>query len=281
MMPCASLASDRTLLDGLSSLASVAGAAILAARAGSLQVQAKPDQSPVTAADLASEATLLEGISRLLPGVAIVSEEAVTRAPPSRLSSTFVLLDPLDGTRELIAGRDEFAINVAVVIDAFPCLGIIAAPAKGILWRGTAQGGAERLLLDPGAQVSAARERASIRTRACPPAALVAAVSRSHFDARTAAFLDRFPHAQRIASGSALKFCRLAEGGADLYPRLSTTCEWDVAAGHALLVAAGGTVLTCEGRPLTYGQSEAGFLVPGFVAWGDPSAPKAFGLSAR
>jgi 3'(2'), 5'-bisphosphate nucleotidase len=272
-------ASDIRLLDELSSIVSAAGAAILAARAGSLAVRAKPDHSPVTAADHASEAVMLEGISRVLPGVSVVSEEAVSGSPPSNLTGSFVLVDPLDGTRELLAGRDEFTINVAVVTSGRPWLGIIAAPARGILWRGIDGECAERLLLAAGAPASAARGRRAIHTRPCPRSGLIAAVSRSHLDARTAALLTRLPTAQRVACGSAVKFCQLAEGAADVYPRLSATCEWDVAAGHAILAAAGGRLITPEGGALTYGRIEAGFRVPGFMAWGDPSAPAALGLS--
>jgi 3'(2'), 5'-bisphosphate nucleotidase len=270
---------DGFLLDELSSLVSAAGAAILRLRTDSLNVQAKADLSPVTAADQASEAILLEGISRLLPGVSIVSEEAAASSMPSKLSGTFVLVDPLDGTRELIAGRDEFTINVAVVMEGFPRLGIIAAPGRGRLWRGIEGSGAERLVLATGAPATAARERAAIRTRPCPRSGLIAAVSRSHLDPQTAALLARLPIAERIACGSALKFCQLAEGAADFYPRLSTTCEWDVAAGHAILAGAGGMLVDPDGKALAYGCVEQGLRVPAFMAWGDPSAPRAFGLS--
>ena len=269
---------DRSLLDELSSLVSRAGAAILALRAGSLEVRAKADHSPVTAADQASEAVMVEGISRLLPGVSIVSEEAVGNSPPSRLPGTFVLVDPLDGTREFIAGRDEFTINLAVVMDGSPRLGIVAAPAQALLWRGVEGHGAERLLLAPGVPPTAARERAAIHTRACPRSDLIVTVSRSHLDPETTGFLARLPVGERTACGSAVKFCRLAEGAADFYPRLSTTCEWDVAAGHAVLAAAGGIVVTPEGEALTYGHVQAGLRVAAFMAWGDPSAPQVFGL---
>jgi 3'(2'), 5'-bisphosphate nucleotidase len=267
------------LLDELSSIVSAAGAAILAARTASLEVRTKADHSPVTAADHASEAVMLEGISRVLPGVSVVSEEAVMSLPPSDLSGSFVLVDPLDGTRELLAGRDEFTINVAIVNDGRPRLGIIAAPARGILWRGIVGEGAERLLLAAGAPASAARERSAIHTRPCPRSGLIAAVSRSHLDSLTTALLARLPTVQRLACGSAVKFCQLAEGAADVYPRLSPTCEWDVAAGHAVLAAAGGMLVTPAGDALAYGRIEAGFRVPAFVAWGDPSAPATLGLS--
>ncbi|MBV8108729.1 MAG: 3'(2'),5'-bisphosphate nucleotidase CysQ, partial [Hyphomicrobiales bacterium] len=142
---------DDRLLDELTTIVSAAAAAILAARAGSLEVRAKADLSPVTVCDQAAEALILEGLARLLPGVCVVSEEAAGCAPPERIPDSFVLVDPLDGTRELLAGRDEFTINLALVSGGCPRLGIIAAPAWGVLWRGIAGRGAERLRLAPGA----------------------------------------------------------------------------------------------------------------------------------
>src|SRR5262245_30717462 len=256
----------RQLLDPLTTIVSTAAAAILTARAGALDPRAKADLSPVTAADHAAEAAILEGLARALPGVPVVSEEA--RSLPSTLPADFILVDPLDGTRELIAGRDEFTVNVALVTEGSPRLGIVAAPAQGLIWRGSVGLGAERLALAPGAPAAAARERVAIRSRPRPPSGLVAAVSRSHLDPQTEAFLGRLPVAQRLCCGSAIKFCQVAEGAADVYPRLSTTCEWDVAAGHALVAAAGGTVTTPDGGPLEYGRISANYRVPAFVAWG-------------
>jgi 3'(2'), 5'-bisphosphate nucleotidase len=267
---------DGRLLDELTTIVSAAAAAILAARAGSLEVRAKADLSPVTAADHAAEALILEGLARLLPGMCVVSEEAAGCAPPDRIPGSFVLVDPLDGTRELLAGRDEFTINLALVSGGCPRLGIIAAPAWGVLWRGIEGRGAERLRLAPGAPAGAAHERSAIRTRPSPPSGLVAVVSRSHLEPQTQALLARLPIADRRACGSAVKFGQIAEGSADVYPRLSATCEWDVAAGHALVAAAGGAVVTPEGAPLTYGRVFESFRVPAFVAWGDPSAVSRF-----
>jgi 3'(2'), 5'-bisphosphate nucleotidase len=271
---------EERLLDELSSVVSAAAAAILAARRHPLEAHIKPDQSPVCAADHAAEAVILDAISRLLPGVPVVSEEATARSPvPNAPSGTFVLVDPLDGTRELLAGRDEFTVNLAVMDGAAPWLGIVAAPAAGVLWRGIVGRGAERLILPAGAFASAATSRAHIHTRKCPHSGLIAAVSRSHLDSRTLAFLTRLPLAQRLPSGSAVKFCQIAQGNADVYPRLSTTCEWDVAAGHAVLAAAGGVVTTPEGGALRYGRGDKEFRVAGFIAWGDPAAPEALGLA--
>jgi 3'(2'), 5'-bisphosphate nucleotidase len=149
-------------------------------------------------------------------------------------------------------------------------LGIIAVPARQLLWRGIAGQGAQRLTLGKGSAAKAS----SIRTRAVPPSGAVATVSRSHLDPATEALLSRIPVSERHAAGSALKFCLIAEGTADIYPRLSQTSEWDLAAGHALVCAAGGAVTTPEGGPMSYGKVKGQFLVPGFIACGDPAWAK-------
>ena len=260
---------DARLLDEITTMVSAAGAAILAMRAGTLEVRTKADHSPVTAADRAAEAAILEGLARVLPGVAVVSEEAGMLC--SALPDSFVLVDPLDGTREFIAGRDEFTVNVAIVAGGRPQLGVVAAPALGLLWRGIVGHGAERLRLAPGRPAGAADERSPIRTRPAPATRLVAAASRSHLDPATQAFLSRLSIEECVTCGSAVKFCQVAEGVADVYPRLSTTCEWDVAAGHALVEAAGGAVTGPQGAPFRYGNAAAHYRIDAFVAWGDPA----------
>jgi 3'(2'), 5'-bisphosphate nucleotidase len=267
--------SDDALLDQMTSIVSRAAAAILAARASALNTRTKADQSPVTAADDASEAIILEGMTRLMPGVPIISEEASARAAVGAIGDEFILVDPVDGTRELVAGRDEFTINLGLVRGERPALGIVAAPALGMVWRTAAAGGAERFRLAPGAAADAAHEITAVRSRPMPKAGIVAAVSRSHFDAATGVFLGqlaaRFGGVTRFATGSAIKLCRVAEGLADVYPRLAPTHQWDVAAGHAVLAAAGGIVTTPAGLPLSYRPAD-GLRVAGFIAWGDPSA---------
>jgi 3'(2'), 5'-bisphosphate nucleotidase len=263
------------LLDDLTTLVSRAAAVIMTLRAGTLQERTKADRSPVTAADEAAEAVILEGLAGLLPGVPVISEEA--GAGSHLVGNAFVLVDPLDGTRELLSGRDEFTINVALVRAGIPVLGIVAAPALALIWRTAGRGIAERLHLAPGSPASTAAQRSPIGTRPFPAKGPVVLVSRSHPDPATDALLGRLPDAQRIACGSSLKFCRLAEGEADLYPRLGPTRQWDVAAGHAVLLAAGGIVVTPDGVPLGYRPQE-GFAVPGFVACGDPSAPARLAL---
>jgi 3'(2'), 5'-bisphosphate nucleotidase len=256
-------------LDDLTELVSRAAAAILAIDRSKTTWRAKADRSPVSAADEASNVIIVEGLARLLPGVPIVSEEEQVR--PSALVAGFILVDPLDGTREFLGGRDEFTVNVALIGQGRPLVGIIAAPALGLVWRGVVGQGAERLHLAAGAAPHQASERYPIRTRRRPAAGFVAMVSRSHLDEDTNAFLQRLPLVARNCCGSALKFARIAEGSADLYARLAQTCEWDVAAGHAVLAAAGGTVTAPDGAQSDYGHAPD-FHVPGFIAWGDPSA---------
>jgi len=259
------------ILDILTGLASQAAAAILAVRSPSVAWTAKDDASPVTAADTASQAVILEGLRRHLPGLPVVSEEAEHHGSPG---ARFALVDPLDGTKEFISGRDDFTVNIALIHDRRPCLGVVGAPAMGLLWRGAAGGHAERLRLAPGEPPGAATERVTIRARRAPPAGMTAAVSRSHLDPASVDFLARLGVRDRVSAGSAVKFCRVAEGSADVYPRFGTTCEWDIAAGHAVVTAAGGVVTAPDGGELTYGHAERDFRVPGFIAWGDPQAAR-------
>jgi 3'(2'), 5'-bisphosphate nucleotidase len=263
---------DAALIDALTTVVSRAAAAVLAARAGALDPRTKADNSPVTAADESSEALILGEVSRLLPGIPVISEEASARASPGSIDGDYVLVDPVDGTRELLAGRDEFTVNLALVSAGIPVLGIIAAPALGLIWRSAAGGSAERIRLPPGAEATAAAERVPIRSRPRPTSEIIAAVSRSHFDPATEAFLARFANVTRAPSGSAIKLCRVAEGAADIYPRLAPTHQWDVAAGHAILAAAGGIVTTPKGTALSYQPGADRMIVPGFIAWGDRSA---------
>jgi len=232
-----------------------------------LSVRSKADGSPVTDADEAVEAVILDGLAKLLPELPVVAEERVASQAPPPLGGTFVLVDPLDGTKEFIAGRDEYTVNLGIVSNSAPVAGIIAAPAQRRLWRGVVGFGAERLAL-AGGDFGAVE---NIHTRAWPSAGAVALVSRSHRDPATQPLLSRLPVAATESCGSSLKFCRVAEGSADVYPRFGSTSEWDIAAGHALVVAAGGAVAAPDGRPLAYGRSETNFRVPGFIAWGDPS----------
>jgi 3'(2'), 5'-bisphosphate nucleotidase len=260
------------LMAPLTELVVAAGATILAVNRAAMRVDGKVDGSPVTEADLAADRIIAEGLARLLPGVPALSEERAHLARPP-YDGSFFLIDPLDGTKEFVSGRDEFTVNLALVTNGTPLLGIIGAPALGLIWRGLVGRGAERLTARSAAE--------PIHTRPHPQAGAprVVAVSRSHLDSRTEAFIAELPGgAIRQVLGSAVKFGRVAEGAADIYPRLAPTCEWDVAAGHAVVTAAGGRITDAQGAELQFGRGreglkgQHGFIVPEFIAWGDPSA---------
>ena len=263
------------LMQPLTDLVVRAGAAILAVNRSAMQIDGKVDGSPVTEADLAADRIIGEGLARLAPEIPALSEERVHLAKPP-YDGSFFLIDPLDGTKEFVAGRNEFTVNLALVSNGTPLLGIIGAPALGLIWRGIVGRGAERLTSSE-TSLGAAE---SIHTRGLPSRGLpwIVAVSRSHGDVRTEAFIAGRPAAVREVLGSAVKFGRVAEGGADIYPRLSPTCEWDVAAGHAIVTAAGGKITDGQGAPLQVGSGhqgpggQHGFVVPEFIAWGDPAA---------
>jgi 3'(2'), 5'-bisphosphate nucleotidase len=264
-VPTLDAAACANLMDELTGITMQAAAAILdfATDAG---VRSKADGSPVTAADEAAEAIIRDGLKRLAPDVPVISEEHAAREKPKPIAGgSYFLVDPLDGTREFIAGRDEYTINIALMTDGTPLLGIICAPALGDLWRGFVGRGAERLSF-----ASRTDAPTPIRTRPRPKGEAVVIVSRSHLEARTKSYVDGLPGAKLVQSGSSIKFCRLAEGFADLYPRLAPTHDWDIAAGHAILKAAGGSVTAPDGTAVVYGTED--LLIPAFLAWGDPSS---------
>ncbi len=264
---------EPALLDALTAIAIDAAKAAVRFAPRDVAVRQKADESPVTAADEASEAVLLPGLARVLPGVPVVSEESAENAPELAGSEVFVLVDPLDGTREFLSGRDEYAVCIAIVARGVPEVGVIAAPAMNLVWRGARGKGATRIAYGDGGS----GDPVVVRTRPWRADAPVALVSRSHMDKDTAAFVARIPNVTHEPCGSALKFCRVAEGAADVYPRLATTCEWDMAAGDALVAAAGGIVTDPAGGPLTYGKASGNFRIPASIAWGDPAAARRFG----
>jgi 3'(2'), 5'-bisphosphate nucleotidase len=257
------------LMAPLTDLVIRAGAAILAVNRSEMKIEGKVDGSPVTEADLAADRVIGEGLARLASGIPALSEERVHLAKP-RYDGSFFLVDPLDGTKEFVAGRNEFTVNLALVTNGTPLLGIIGAPALGLIWRGIVGWGAERLTVD--GMSSGPPEPIHTRAHPAPGAPWTVAVSRSHGDARTEAFIAARPGAVRQMLGSAVKFGRVAEGGADIYPRLAPTSEWDVAAGHAVVTAAGGRITDGRGATLQFGSGREGFIVPEFIAWGDPAA---------
>jgi 3'(2'), 5'-bisphosphate nucleotidase len=267
--PLIDVAAAAGLIEPLTQLVIRAGAAIMSVNRSAMKVDGKLDGSPVTEADLAADHIIGEGLARLAPQIASLSEERVQLATPPYRDS-FFLIDPLDGTKEFVAGRDEFTVNLALVTEGTPLLGIVGAPALGLVWRGLVGRGAERLTV---ADMSVQATR-PIRTRPCPPPGQpwTVAVSRSHGDASTDAFIGKRPGAVRVQLGSAVKFGRVAEGEVDIYPRLGPTSEWDVAAGHAVVTAAGGRVTDSKGAALRFGLGRENFIVPEFIAWGDPTA---------
>jgi 3'(2'), 5'-bisphosphate nucleotidase len=252
------MASPALLLPKLLAIADRAGAVILEHYAGEVTVASKADRSPVTLADEDAERVILEALRELTPDIPVVAEEAVARGGiPTVRAERFWLVDPLDGTREFISKNGEFTVNVALVEGDQPLLGVVTAPAKGWAWWGAAGQGAWRR---EGDEVT----RIGVRPR--PSQGVVAVASRSHRDAETDAWLAERGIADTVSAGSSLKFCLVAEGKADVYPRFGTTMEWDTAAGHAVLRAAGGRVSTVGGHPLVYGKP--GFKNPGFIAEG-------------
>ena len=247
------------LLPEIVALADHAGDVILEHYRGDVAVRAKADSSPVTAADEAAEAVILARLAELAPDIPTVAEETVAAGHvPDIADGPFWLVDPLDGTKEFLSRNGEFTVNIALVQAREPVLGVVLAPARGQAWWGARGRGATTR----DAQGSAR----PIAVRKAPPAGLVAIASRSHRDAETQAFLDQAGVAECISAGSSLKFCLIAEGKADLYPRFGRTMEWDTAAGHAVLSAAGGRVTTRDGAPFLY--RKPGFENPPFIARG-------------
>lgn len=253
------------LLAALAGVARAAGDAILPIYREGIIARAKPDGSPLTDADLAADAAILAGLARACPGIPVVTEE--TLPPGDFAPGRFLLVDPLDGTKEFLAGNGEFTVNIALVEDHRPVAGVVLAPALGLLWQGAEGEGASRTDL-----ASGKRQPCRVRPRATPP---VAVASRSHADTETEGFLARLGAAGRRSVGSSLKFCLVADGEADVYPRFAPTMEWDTAAGHAVLLAAGGRVETPEGAPLRYGLGGRGWRNPHFIAWGGDLPPRA------
>jgi 3'(2'), 5'-bisphosphate nucleotidase len=246
------------LLPEIVTLAECAGAVILEHYQEGVAVRAKADASPVTVADEAAEAVILEGLAKLTPEIPVVAEETVAAGHVPELDEgRFWLVDPLDGTKEFLSRNGEFTVNIALVEGREPVLGVVLAPALGQVWWGARGQGAMT-------RNGGAAHPIAVRSR--PASGAIAVASRSHRDAETEAFLDREGVAERISAGSSLKFCLVAEGKADIYPRFGPTMEWDTAAGHAVLAAAGGRVTTRDGAPFLY--RKPGFRNPGFIARG-------------
>jgi 3'(2'), 5'-bisphosphate nucleotidase len=256
---------EHPLLPQLLGAALEAGRAICDIYSRGFEVRSKDDRSPVTAADHAAEAIILERLAQVAPGIPVVAEEEVAAGRVPEIGERFFLVDPLDGTKEFIARRGDFTVNIALIERGEPVLGVVYAPANSRLFAGdVANRSAFR-----SSQRTESTELAplqAIRVRDVPAQGITAVASRSHRTPETDAFLLKAKAKDLVSVGSSLKFGLVAAGEADLYPRLGPTMEWDTAAGHAVLVAAGGKVSTLEGEPLRYGKP--GFRNPSFVASG-------------
>lgn len=250
---------DQRMTDTLTALAREAGDAIMAVyEADDFAVRAKGDDSPVTEADLAADRLIVAGLEAAWPDIAVVTEE---RAESHDLGEgrTHFLVDPLDGTREFVNRRGDFTVNIALIEGGVPVAGIVYAPAIGRLFRTNAEGGAEEVMADGSVT--------PLHVAEADNAALRVVASKSHRDAATDDYIGRYGVAEFKSAGSSLKFCLLAAGEADLYPRLGRTMEWDTAAADAVLRAAGGQVVTFEGHaPLAYGKTDR--ANPFFIAFG-------------
>ncbi|CAH1650763.1 3'(2'),5'-bisphosphate nucleotidase CysQ [Hyphomicrobiales bacterium] len=262
----------------LGGIAISAGAAIAEASRTSLHVNMKDDGSPCTAADEAAEATIVAALRRDVPECAIVSEESAEAGTP--LTTSFFVVDPLDGTRDFIAGETDFSVNIAAVRNGRPIAGAVFAPRLGQLYIGGTR--AYTMTVAAGEPMPTKAHWQPIKTRSLPADGLVALASRRHGDAESEALLARLPVRAVERRASALKFCLVASGQADIYPRFGPTKEWDTAAGEAILLAAGGRMLAPDGSHFTYGHAERAFLNGAFIAFGDPAlAPDVLQPTAR
>jgi 3'(2'), 5'-bisphosphate nucleotidase len=255
------------LLSGLIEIAQRAGQAIMSIYAKGAKPRLKDDATPVTEADITAENIILTGLTELAPGIPIVSEESVAAGFIPLLKDQFFLVDPLDGTREFLSHNGEFTVNIALVEHALPAAGVVFAPAlPRLFWAERGLGAFEARLAPDGEIANAAARR--LAASPVPSHDLRIVASRSHRDAQTEDWIRNCRTSRLVFAGSSLKFCVIAAGEADVYPRFGRTMEWDTAAGHAVLLAAGGKVLTQEEKPLTYGKVDGGFSNPAFIASG-------------
>lgn len=248
------------LLPQVLSIARKADEAIMAVYTATASTPAsfKTDGSPLTQADLAAHRHIARGLAALTPDIPVVSEEDDASQAHRQPRGRFWLVDPLDGTKEFLARNEEFTVNIALVQDGVAVLGVVTAPALGLAYWGSAGRGAFRSIDGRTEAIHVARR---------PPAASYpwrVVASKSHMNEETRAWLQQLGAHELVQAGSSLKFCRIAEGNADIYPRLGPTCEWDTAAAQAVLEAAGGCVLQLDGMPLRYGKGDV--LNPQFVA---------------
>ncbi len=263
-------AKDNQLLEAIIEAALEAGRVVHRFYRGELNVRQKADSSPVTEADHAAEAVILERLRRVAPRVPIIAEEEVAAGRVPAVGGEFFLVDPLDGTKEFIQKRGDFTVNIALIRDREPVIGVVFAPAKSSLFAGDVPA-RSAFRIDQATDAPTIGARRPIRVRAVPDSGITAVSSRSHSTPETDDYLGQCNVSDRVSVGSSLKFCLVAEGAADLYPRLGPTMEWDTAAGHAVLLAAGGRVWAPGGVPLLYGKP--GFRNSFFIASGKLTPP--------
>lgn len=267
MTPATALPPDADLVDALVTAAIAAGEIIITVRNAGLSVEKKTDHSPVTEADRAAEAIIAERLAEFAPDTAMIAEEAVYEGRIPEVGNAFFLVDPLDGTREFVKGGNDFTVNIGLIRDGKPAVGVIFVPATGELYGGAVGAGAWRAEVANGV----VGDKRPMHVRPAPQGPIDVVASKSHRTKETDAFIARFEVGRLVSAGSSVKFCVIAAGEADLYPRMGTTMQWDTAAGEAILRAAGGKVITIEGKPLTYGPNGEGdeaFRNPWFIATG-------------
>lgn len=257
------------LADIFAQVAVEAGAVVMDVYGRDFDVRAKADRSPVCDADERSESLIVARLAAQVGNIPVVAEEAVARGLVPDLGSDLILVDPLDGTREFAKRNGEFTINIALVRNGVPGCAAVYAPARGRLW--VAAEGAYMCDVAPGGRVPPLSEMTRIHARRPAEARFEALVSRSHRNEETEDLMLRLGITEMREAGSALKFCLIAEGDADVYPRIGRTMEWDIAAGDAVLRAAGGIVTCLDGAPVLYGRRDLEFQCPDFVAFGDPT----------
>lgn len=249
---------DTLSLDTLDTLARRAGAAIMRVYDGHITVESKADDSPLTQADMASHRVIAAGLAELTPDIPVLSEEGGMPDYATRQGwSQYWLIDPLDGTKEFIKRNGEFTVNIALIDNGRPVRAVVHAPALDVTYLGCRQAGASKIVAQGPA--------ATIACRPLPASGWKVLVSRSHRAPEVDALLTRIPPHEPVSAGSSLKFCLIADGSADFYPRLGPTSEWDTAAGQCVLEAAGGKVIELDGKPLRYNAKD-NILNPHFLA---------------
>lgn len=255
--------------DQLARIALDAGSLIMQVYVSGFDVVQKDDSSPVTEADQNAEDLILTALRQIEPGLPLIAEEAVAAGHIPEHGSRFALIDPLDGTREFVNKRGEFTVNIGIIEQGVPVMGVVYAPALERLFVAESRHSAWQARVAPGGALPTMEARQPLQIRPAPASGLTAIASKSHRSKETDTFLEGHQIGEIISAGSSLKFCLIAAGEADLYPRMGRTMEWDTAAGQAVAEAAGARVTEVDGAPLTYGKIERGYDNPHFIVWGD------------